>query len=473
MIVKTRFAPSPTGYLHLGGARTALFSWLLARQNGGKFVLRIEDTDRDRSTRESVDTIFQAMEWLGLDWDEGPFYQTRRMERYREVIRQLLDEGHAYYCYCSRKELDHMREAAMAAGDKPKYNGKYREFAGEPPAGIEPVVRFKNPLQGITVFEDQVKGHVTVNNSELDDLIIARSDGTPTYNFTVVVDDLDMDITHVVRGDDHINNTPRQINILQALGSSPPIYCHVPMILGDDGRRLSKRHGAVSVMRYADDGYLPEALLNYLVRLGWSYGDQEVFSRQDMIEKFSLSAINKAASVFNADKLLWLNRHYMKQAASTINLAEQIGRRLTLGGIAVDQGPDLVDVVEVLRGRTQTLAEMTDRARMFYADYDAFDEKAADKNLRPAIARPMQVFRDRLEVLEGWQISSIHALAESIAEQFELKIGKIGQPIRVAVTGGNVSPSIGETIYLMGKQRALRGLNRALKYIEEKAMKSS
>ena len=471
MNVKTRFAPSPTGYLHLGGARTALFSWLLARQNDGKFVLRIEDTDRDRSTQESVDTILNAMEWLGLDWDEGPFYQTRRMERYREVIQQLLDEGHAYYCYCSRKELDYMRETAMARGDKPKYNGKCRDLAGQPPAGIKPVVRFKNPLQGITVFEDQVKGRVMVNNSELDDLIIARPDGTPTYNLTVVVDDLDMDITHVVRGDDHLNNTPRQINILRSLGSSPPIYCHVPMIFGDDGRRLSKRHDAVSVMHYADDGYLPETLLNYLVRLGWSYGDQEIFSKQDMIEKFSLPAINKAASVFNADKLLWLNRHHMKQA-SIMSLADQLGKRLTLGGIAVEEGPALVDVVKVLRERTKTLAEMADKARIFYEDYDAFDEKAASKNLRPAVARPIQTFRDRLEVLEDWQISSIHALVESIAEQFGLKIGKIGQPIRVAVTGGSVSPSIGETIYLLGKQRTLRGLSRALEYIGKKAILS-
>lgn len=472
MTVKTRFAPSPTGYLHLGGARTALFSWLLARQNGGKFVLRIEDTDRDRSTREAVNAILQAMEWLQLDWDEGPFYQTQRMQRYREFVRQLLDEDHAYYCYCSREELDHMRGAAIARGDKPKYNGKCRDFTGDPPVGIEPVVRFKNPLQGSVVFEDQVKGRVVVDNSELDDLIIARADGTPTYNFTVVVDDLDMGITHVVRGDDHVNNTPRQINILRALGFRPPIYCHVPMMLGDDGRRLSKRHGAVSVMRYADDGYLPEALLNYLVRLGWSYGDEEIFSRSDMIEKFSLTAVNKAASVFNIDKLLWLNRYYIKQASAK-SLADRIGERLTYKGIAVEHGPAPVDVVEVLRERAQTLVEMAEKAEMFYTDYDAFDEKAAGKNLRPVIAGPMQAFRDRLEALEDWRVSSIHALVESIAEQFELKIGKIGQPVRVAVTGGGTSPSIGETIYLMGKQRALKGLNRALEYIEKRAAESS
>ena len=468
MTVITRFAPSPTGYLHLGGARTALFSWLLARQNGGKFVLRIEDTDRDRSTQESVDVILQAMGWLGLDWDEGPFYQTQRMERYRQVVRQLLDEGHAYYCYCSREELDRMREAAKARGEKPKYNGKYRDFAGEPPEGVKPVVRFKNPLQGSVSFEDQVKGRVVIHNSELDDLIIARPDGTPTYNFTVVVDDLDMGITHVVRGDDHLNNTPRQINILRALGSRPPIYCHVPMILGNDGRRLSKRHGAVSVMQYADDGYLPEAVVNYLVRLGWSYGDEEIFSRQDMVKKFSLAAVNSSASVFNPEKLLWLNRHYM-QHASTENLAGQLAKHLALKGIAVGQGPDPVDVVGVLRERAQTLAEMAEKAGMFYTDYDAFDEKAAGKNLRPAITAPMQAFRDRLEALEDWRAAAIHALLESVAEQFELKIGKIGQPVRVAVTGGSVSPSIGETIYLMGRQRALAGLGRALKYIEKKA----
>ncbi len=472
MTVKTRFAPSPTGYLHVGGARTALFSWLFARQQGGEFVLRIEDTDRERSTQESVDAILQGMEWLGLDYDEGPYYQTQRMDRYKEVIQQLLDQGNAYYCYCSKEEVDEMRESAMARGDKPRYNGKYRDFTGEPPAGVDPVVRFKNPLDGSVVFEDQIRGRIAVSNSELDDLIIARSDGTPTYNLTVVVDDWDMGITHVVRGDDHVNNTPRQINILSALGAEPPIYAHVPMILGDDGKRLSKRHGAVSVMQYADDGYLPEALLNYLVRLGWSHGDEEVFSKQEMVEKFTLDAVNKAPSAFNTEKLQWLNQHYIKEADASV-LADQLGKRLTLKGIATEEGAALVDVVDILRERVKTLIEMAEKAEMFYTDFDEFDEKAAKKNLRPVIAEPMKLFRDRLEALNDWQPQSIHRLIEATAEEFDLKMGKLGQPVRVAVTGSGMSPSIDSTIFLMGKSRAIRGLDKALEYIEKRAAESA
>jgi len=471
MSVKTRFAPSPTGYLHVGGARTALFSWLVARQQGGQFVLRIEDTDRERSTQASVDAILQGMEWLGLDWDEGPYYQTERMDRYKEVIQQLLDDGLAYYCYCSQEEVEQMREEARARGDKPKYNGKYRDFTGEPPAGIDPVIRFKNPLDGAVVFNDQIRGRIAVSNTELDDLIIARSDGSPTYNLTVVVDDWDMGITHVVRGDDHVNNTPRQINILRALGAEPPIYAHVPMILGDDGKRLSKRHGAVSVMQYAEDGYLPEALLNYLVRLGWSYGDDEVFSLDDMKEKFSLDAVNKAASAFNTEKLQWLNQYYIKQA-DLAELAGNIGKRLTLQGIAVESGPNLEEVVNVLLERVKTLVEMAEKAAMFYQDFDEFDENAAKKQLRPVVLEPLKIFRERLENLDDWVAGSIQALVEKTAEDFDLKMGKIGQPIRVAVTGVGMSPPIDQTIYLMGKARALRGLDKALSYIEKRAANS-
>lgn len=472
MTVKTRFAPSPTGYLHVGGARTALFSWLYARQQGGQFVLRIEDTDRERSTQASVDAILQGMEWLGLDYDEGPYYQTQRMERYAEVIQQLLDTGHAYYCYCSKEEVDEMREAAMARGEKPRYNGKYRDFTGEPPTGIDPVIRFKNPLDGPVVFEDQIRGRIAVNNAELDDLVIARADGTPTYNLTVVVDDWDMGITHIVRGDDHVNNTPRQINILRALGAEPPVYAHVPMILGDDGKRLSKRHGAVSVMQYADDGYLPEGLLNYLVRLGWSHGDEEVFSKADMIEKFTLEAVNKAPSAFNTEKLQWLNQHYIKEADSGV-LADQLGKRLTLRGLSIEGGADPADVADILRERVKTLVEMTDKAEMFYSDFAVFDEKAAKKNLRPVIAEPMKLFRDRLQALDDWQPPSIHGLIEATAAEFELKMGKLGQPVRVAVTGSGMSPSIDATIWLMGKSRALRGLDKALEYIEKRALETA
>lgn len=471
MTVKTRFAPSPTGYLHVGGARTALFSWLVARQQGGQFVLRIEDTDLERSTQESVDAILQGMQWLGLDWDEGPYFQTQRMDRYREVIQQLLDEDKAYYCYCSKEELEQMREEAMTRGDKPKYNGKYRDFTGEPPAGIEPVVRFKNPLDGAVVFEDQIRGRIAISNAELDDLIIARSDGSPTYNLTVVVDDWDMGITHVVRGDDHVNNTPRQINILRALGAEPPIYAHVPMILGDDGKRLSKRHGAVSVMQYAEDGYLPEALLNYLVRLGWSYGDDEVFSREEMIEKFSLEAVNKAPSAFNTEKLQWLNQHYLKQADIN-DLAAELGKRLQTRGVDLDGGPLLEEVVVVLQDRVRTLVELADKAVMFYRDYEEFDDNAAKKQLRPVILAPLKTFRERLESLDDWSSDEIQHLLERTAEEFELKMGKIGQPVRVAVTGAGASPSIDQTLYLMGKERTLRGLDKALSYIEKRAAAS-
>ncbi|TNG02488.1 MAG: glutamate--tRNA ligase, partial [Gammaproteobacteria bacterium] len=464
MTVKTRFAPSPTGYLHVGGARTALFSWLYARKHGGEFVLRIEDTDLERSTQASIDAIMQGMEWLGLGWDEGPYYQTQRMDRYKAVIDQLLQDGKAYYCYCSKEELDAMREEAMARGEKPKYNGKYRDFTGEPPEGIDPVVRFRNPLEGSVVFKDQIRGKVVISNSELDDLVIARPDGTPTYNFTVVVDDWDMNITHVIRGDDHINNTPRQINILKALGAELPIYAHVPMIMGDDGKRLSKRHGAVSVMQYAEDGYLPHALLNYLVRLGWSHGDQEIFSLQEMIEKFDLDEVNKAPSTFNTEKLQWLNQYYIKESSAE-ELSEKLKQDLEKRGFQVEKGPAVLEVARSLQERVKTLVEMADKAEMFYREYEELDEKAAKKNLRPVIAEPLKAFREALAGLEDWTVEKIHNLVDETAGQFELKLGKLGQPIRVAVTGSSVSPPIDETVYLMGKEVSLRGLDKALSYI--------
>ena len=465
MTIVTRFAPSPTGYLHVGGARTALFAWLLARRHGGRFVLRIEDTDRARSTAESVEAILQGLQWLGLDWDEGPLYQSSRMDRYQAAIEQLLRQGKAYHCYCDKQALEAMRARAMARGEKPRYNGACRGLKAPPPNAAAAVVRFKNPLEGEVVFEDLIKGRVVVANSELDDLVIARADGTPTYNLTVVVDDRDMGITHVVRGDDHLNNTPRQINILRALDAAPPTYAHAPMILGEDGKRLSKRHGAVSVMQYAEAGYLPQAMVNHLLRLGFSLGDQEIFSRAEMVEHFTLDKVGRAAAAFNPKKLLWFNQHYIRQADAA-ELARELAPRLDQQGTPTANGPALADVAEALRERAQTLAEMAQKAAMFYRDYAALDDKAAAKNLRPEIAEPLRAFQDRLRALEDWQPPAIHALVEATAAQFGLKLGKLGQPLRVAVTGAAVSPPLDQTIYLLGKPRALRGLERALAYID-------
>ena len=379
MTVRTRFAPSPTGYLHIGGARTALFSWLYARKNAGTFILRIEDTDRERSTQASVDAILEGMAWLELNYDEGPFYQTQRFHRYAEVIQQLLDSGHAYRCYCSKDELEQMREQQMARKEKPRYDGYWRERQHKtPPAGVEPVIRFKNPQAGVVEFDDMVRGKITVSNAELDDLMIARSDGTPTYNFTVVVDDIDMNVTHVIRGDDHINNTPRQINIMQALGFTPPRYAHVPMILGADGQRLSKRHGAVSVMQYRDEGYLPEALLNYLVRLGWSHGDQEIFSRAEMVEYFNLESINRAPAAFSPEKLLWLNQHYLK-TLPVETIEQQLIWHLQQQQLDITNGPAIADVINAQRERAKTLVEMVAISRYFYEDVNHYDEAAVQK----------------------------------------------------------------------------------------------
>ena len=385
-MVKTRFAPSPTGMLHIGGIRTALFSWLYARHHQGEFVLRIEDTDRQRSTDEAVQVILDGMEWLGLRADAEPVYQTHRFDRYQEVIQQLLDNGHAYYCYCTPEEVDAMREAAMAKGEKPRYNGYWRDRNETPPKDINPVVRFKNPLQGQVIIDDQIQGQVIFENSELDDLIIQRSDGTPTYNLTVVVDDMDMEISHVIRGDDHLNNTPRQMNIFKALGAATPVYAHVPMILGTDGKKLSKRHGTVSVLEYRDQGILPEALLNYLVRLGWSHGDQEIFSREEMINLFDIKDINKSASAINPEKLLWINQQYLGSSDSQ-DLLKQVQ---TLLDYDTSSGPKLEMVIEVQKERAKTLLELVQQSRIFYQDFDEFDENAAKKHLRPVILEPMR-----------------------------------------------------------------------------------
>ncbi len=376
MKIKTRFAPSPTGYLHVGGARTALYSWLFARNHGGEFVLRIEDTDLERSTPEAIEAIMDGMNWLSLEWDEGPYYQTKRFDRYNAVIDQMLEEGTAYKCYCSKERLEALREEQMAKGEKPRYDGRCRH-SHEHHADDEPcVVRFANPQEGSVVFDDQIRGPIEFSNQELDDLIIRRTDGSPTYNFCVVVDDWDMEITHVIRGEDHINNTPRQINILKALKAPVPVYAHVSMINGDDGKKLSKRHGAVSVMQYRDDGYLPEALLNYLVRLGWSHGDQEIFTREEMIKYFTLNAVSKSASAFNTDKLLWLNHHYIN-ALPPEYVATHLQWHIEQENIDTRNGPQLADLVKLLGERCKTLKEMAQSCRYFYEDFAEFDADAA------------------------------------------------------------------------------------------------
>ncbi|NNM00472.1 MAG: glutamate--tRNA ligase [Gammaproteobacteria bacterium] len=468
MTVVTRFPPSPTGMLHVGGARTALFNWLYARRHGGSFVLRIEDTDRERSTQEAVDVILEGMAWLGLDWDEGPHYQTQRFDRYREVVQQLLDEGKAYRCYSSKEEVDAMREAARERGEKPRYNGYWRERSATPPAGIEPVIRFKNPLEGDVVINDQLHGEVRFSNTELDDLVIARADGTPTYHLTVVVDDMDMGITHVIRGDDHLNNTPRQINLLEAIGAPRPVYCHVPMILGHDGKRLSKRHGAVSVLEYREAGILPEALLNYLARLGWSHGDQEVFSIAEMVELFDLDALNKSAAGFDPDKLLWLNQHYIKETPAD-RLADIAAPFFERQGADLTAGPPLTAMVDAQRERAKTLIDMAEQSLFFYQDFTGFDEKAAKKHLRPVALEPLSAVREALAALPEWNGEALHGAVAAVSEKLELNMGKVAQPLRVAVTGAAASPGIDVTLELVGRERSLARIDQALEYIRKRA----
>ena len=469
MTVKTRFAPSPTGYLHIGGARTALFSWLYARKHKGSFVLRIEDTDRERSTQEAVDVILEGMQWLGLTHDEGPYYQTQRMDRYKEVIQQLQDNGHAYKCYCSKEELEAMREQQMANKEKARYDRRCRDLT-TPPAGredIAPVIRFKTPLEGEVVINDHVKGQIVIKNQELDDLIIARGDGTPTYNLVVVIDDLDMGMTHIIRGDDHLNNTPRQINILRAMGADIPEYAHLPMILDEKGAKLSKRHGAANLLNYREEGYLPEALLNYLVRLGWSHGDQEIFSIEEMIELFELDDINKSASSINPDKLLWLNQHYIKEGDPE-HVARHLFWHMQRLGIDTANGPALSAVVTALAERSKTLLEMAQSSRYFYEDFDEFDEKAAKKNLKAAALEPLQVMLERFSAAADWNGEVLHQIVLDVAEELELKLGKVAQPLRVAVTGAGMSPSIDVTLELIGRERCLARMTRAIDYIEQR-----
>lgn len=464
MTIRTRFAPSPTGYLHIGGVRTALFSWLLARKRGGAFILRIEDTDRERSTQDAIDAILEGMAWLGLDYDEGPCYQTQRFDRYREIIDRLLVEGKAYRCYCSKEELEAMREAAMARGDKPRYDGRWRDSKQTPPPGIEPVIRFKNPLDGEVVIEDMIQGRVVYSNTELDDLIIARSDGTPTYNLTVVVDDMDMNITDVIRGDDHLNNTPRQINIMQALGHAPPRYAHVPLILGPDGKRLSKRHGATNVLQYRDDGYLPQALLNYLVRLGWAHGDQEIFTLGEMIHKFEIRDVNKSAARFDPVKLDWLNEHYLKTSPLETLLAPFADQ---LRALALDpaNGPDILRLIEIQRERCGTLRQIAEASRVFFEEFQDYEAKAAGKHLTSATVPVLEALQKQLSDVKDWSAPQLHEVIKSVADELELKLGKVAQPLRVALCGDAVSPSIDATLELTGKTRSLDRITRAINYI--------
>ncbi len=457
--VRTRFAPSPTGYLHIGGARTALFAWAYARHHHGTFVLRIEDTDLERSTPESVQAILDGMHWLGLDYDEGPFYQMQRMPRYKEVLAQMLAQGQAYYCYATPQELDSMRENQRAAGLKPRYDGRWRPEAGKTlppiPTDIQPVIRFKNPQDGAVVWHDLVKGNIRISNEELDDLIIARSDGTPTYNFCVVVDDWDMRITHVIRGDDHVNNTPRQINILKALGAELPRYAHVPMILGEDGERLSKRHGAVSVLQYQQEGFLPAALLNYLARLGWAHGDDELFSLQQFTDWFALEAINRAPAKFNTDKLRWLNQQYIK-STDVSQLAEALTPFLAAEGLDTQQGPALTDVVDLLRERAETLVDLVRQARIFY-HYQPPEADALAAHLDPAVLPALQDIIQRLGTI-SWQPENIHDAIKSCVTQFELKMPKLAMPLRLMTTGTTHTPGIDKTLFLIGKDTVLQRL---------------
>ena len=461
MTVRTRFAPSPTGYLHIGGARTALYCWLEARRKGGQFILRIEDTDRERSTQAAIDAILQAMDWLGLDYDEGPIYQTHRLDRYKAVAEQLVASGHAYYAYETKEELEAMREAAMAAGDKPRYNGAHRDANAGWRDDPNRVIRFRNPLDGVVAWDDKVKGRIEIANSELDDLVIFRSDGYATYNFAVVVDDIDMRITDVVRGDDHVNNTPRQINIYEALGAPVPNFAHLPMILDEQGAKLSKRTGAADVMQYRDAGYLPHALLNYLVRLGWSQGDQEVFSIAEMQSLFDLADVNAKAARLDMAKLGWLNQQYLK-ADDPEALAKHLAWHLQQCGYDLAKGPKPAELVVALRERAQTLKEIAEKSAVWFQPLASYDDAAVAKHFKADAGAPLAAMRERLAALAPWSPEPIHAQVKAVSEALGIGMGKIAQPLRVAITGTQVSPDIGWTIYLCGRDEALARIDAAL-----------
>jgi glutamyl-tRNA synthetase len=468
-MVRTRFAPSPTGYLHIGGARTALFNYLFARRHGGKFILRIEDTDRERSTSEAIEAIIQALKWLQLDWDEGPIHQTERFSLYRKKINDLVAHGKAYPCTCSPEALEAKRQAAQRERRKPAYDGTCRPAQGvivAPPTDRPYTVRFRSPRTGETVVKDVVKGDVVFDNRELDDLIIARSDGTPTYNFCVVVDDIDMRVTHIIRGDDHLANTPRQIQLYEAFGAPLPQFAHLPLILGPDKARLSKRHGATAVTAYRDQGYFPEAVVNYLVRLGWSHGDQEIFSREELVQKFSLESVGKSAGVFNPEKFLWLNFHYMK-TKPLAELACAVAPFIAAKGYTAPGDERWLEkMIAALRERARTLTELVDAAHFFLADEITVDEKAAKKFLTPEIVGPMSRLTEKLSATDDFEPDAIERVFSSVLEESGLAMGKLAQPVRVALTGGTVSPGIHEVIAILGKERTLRRLRAALQRIE-------
>ena len=461
MTTRTRFAPSPTGYLHIGGARTALYCWLEARRKRGQFILRIEDTDRERSTQAAIDAILEAMDWLGLDYDEGPIYQTHRLDRYKEMAEQLVASGHAYYAYETKEELEAMRAVAEAAKEKPRYNGAYRDANAGWRDDPNRVIRFKNPLDGSVIWEDKVKGRIEIANSELDDLVIFRSDGYATYNFAVVVDDIDMRISDVVRGDDHVNNTPRQINIYKALGAPVPRFAHLPMILDEQGAKLSKRTGAADVMQYRDAGYLPHALLNYLVRLGWSHGDQEVFSIAEMQSLFDLADVNAKAARLDMAKLGWLNQQYLK-ADDPEAVAKHLVWHLEQAGYDLANGPKPADLVVALRERAQTLKEIAEKSAVWFQPLATYDEASVTKHLKEAAREPLAQMRTRLATLADWSPEPIHDVVKAVSEALGIGMGKIAQPLRVAITGTQVSPDIGWTVYLCGRGEALARIDAAI-----------
>jgi len=464
--IVTRFAPSPTGTLHIGGARTALFNWLFSRHNGGKFILRVEDTDLARSSKEASDVILESMEWLGMDWDEGPYFQSRRWDIYDDAVERLLSTGQAYYCHCSPEELEQRRQEAKARGLKPKYDGKCRNLGLGPAPGA--VVRLKAPLTGVTRFTDTIKGPIRFNNEELDDLVLRRSDGSPTYHLAVVADDINVGITHVIRGDDHVNNTPRQILIYRALGEPPPQYAHVPMILGPDKKRLSKRHGAMSVLAYRDMGYLPEALLNALVRLGWSYGDQEKFTPEELIEKFSLDRVGKSAGVFNAEKLLDLNAWYIRNAPDPY-LSKALIPFLHQLGFQDLEEDRVKKAVATVKPRSKTLVDMADRTAFYFQSEIEYERKGDDKFLKPDVLRLLEDLRDRLSRSTEFSQSNLEQVFKVFLEEKGIKLKTIAQPLRVALTGKTASPGLFEIMEVLGKEAVLDRLDRALVHIRSKS----
>ena len=464
-MTKTRFAPSPTGFLHVGGVRTALFSYLYAKKNNGKFLLRVEDTDLQRSTQEAVDAILDGMSWLGLQNDEEVYYQTKRFDRYHELVKQLLDDGKAYYCNCSKERLDELREHQLAYKLRTGYDGKCRDSNYVPKEGESFVVRFENPTDGVVSWDDAVKGNITIANQELDDMIIQRADGSPIYNFCVVVDDVDMGITHVIRGDDHVNNTPKQINIYEALGAKEPVFAHVPMILGPDGAKLSKRHGAVNVMAYREDGYLPQAMLNYLLRLGWSHGDQEIFSKKEMETMFDLEHISASPARFDFEKLKWLNKHYIKES-NFADIQAEVEYHFTKAGLDITNGPCLDALVAVMAEKVETLVELVEKSSYFYSDDFEYDAVAVKKHIKATTGDVLIVTLGNLEALsrQDWQDEAVlHSVISITAEQCECGMGKVGMPLRIAVTGSGQSPDIGITLKLLGKERVVARIHRAIK----------